>query len=181
MKSVYDLFLEEHDKQHDAHEFLIQLLDKLEKPLPDLHNEYTVTTDFFYECQECGDQRYSKTASDNIINLHLSQDDTNIQTLVDMHCQSEEAVDAICDNMCTSRSGFSKILKKQKVMNPPNVIFFLLMRYHNPMHKLHNSVNPSININFHGSTYKLKSIVQHDGPTQRRGHYTTMLHLDNNK
>ena len=47
------------------------------------------------------------------------------------------------------------------------------------MDKLHNSVNPSININFHGSTYKLKSIVQHDGPTQWGGHYTTMLYLDN--
>ena len=53
------------------------------------------------------------------------------------------------------------------------------MRYHNPLHKLHNSVNPSTNINFHGSTYKLKSIVQHDGPTQWGGHYTTMLYLDN--
>ena len=64
-------------------------------------------------------------------------------------------------------------------MNPPNVLFFLLMRYHNPLQKLHNYVNPSTNINFHGSTYKLKSIVQHNGETQRQGHYTTMLYLDN--
>ena len=81
--------------------------------------------------------------------------------------------------MCTSDSSENTTLMKRQVMNPPNVLFIQLIRFNNESEKVLTPVMPSTNIDFHGSSYKLKSILQHEGAHPHEGHYTTMLYLDN--
>ena len=180
LKYIHQDFINE--SQHDAHEFFNCLILNLQNAIPDIFSDFKITTKVFFECKNCGYERPSEESTDPILHLHLGPDTTDIQSLVDKYYQSEEAENVPCTNMCKTDSGTSIVLRKEKVQEPPNVLFIHLKRYEfydDKSHKIKSIIKPSTLINFHGSSYRLKSIVQHNGEEANSGHYTTVLYLDN--
>ena len=164
--------------QRDSHEFFTKLINNIGESIPEIFPMFTIYTDSVRECQTCKDQQIDKT-SNFFLHLPIDLDNTDIQSIVDNYYLPQKADGVICNNNCKIESEPSIILRKEKVNDPPKVLFFQLLRFGNDQQKKHHIVKPSPVINFHGSSYKIRSYIRHKGQTSTTGHYTAMLYLNN--
>merc|ERR1712240_183735 len=179
LKQIHESFKDE--EQHDTQEFLIQLIDIIKPNVPNSFSDYNIHSDTFLECQNCGYQRPSRSADDNFLILPAPMTKSTLQDLINHYYQPAEVENIACTDRCISSSGSSNFIQKVLVRDPPNVIIIQLRRYLNDdPEKIKTSVIPSTNIDFHGVSYRLKAIINHEGDKVYEGHYTTTPHLQDN-
>ena len=175
LRSIVKPYQYDNKDQHDAGEFLGNLLDSLVDKLPILHPIFSFNVDSFYKCPSDNYEKMRHDAVQKFYRLSLLEDnkfpikhETNIQLLINKSYQPYD--DGTPCDKCKN-----KWTKKELVHNPPNTLFLQLMRFDYKLRKINTVVTPSLNITFHNKSYRLKCIIEHHGHSIA-GHYKTVIY-----
>lgn len=148
-------------EQNDAHEFLVKILDMIEKENVDVYNMFVGSKISNIYCNNCG---YKNTVSEsfNSINFYLSGHDT-IKNILAREFDTE------CINGCICEECGSTGLSNKKIIDKFPQILILL----NTTMKYRITIYDKIKIvDYHGVKikYKLVGTVNHYG-SLNNGHY----------
>jgi ubiquitin C-terminal hydrolase len=181
--NLNELFNQE---QQDAQEYIIMILDNIEKGNNKLIDIFQINTKIIKRCLECNYTRYSYE-KENMLILSISQinlsSNKTLSNLLKYFYESEETVDYTCE-----KCGHNKAKKSDRLFHLPKVLIFVLSR---------SDVNNKNNIFIHFNLienigkyindneieyyqYKLNSIILHSG-SKNSGHYKCLCFDDEKK
>jgi ubiquitin C-terminal hydrolase len=135
-------------EQNDAHEFLIQLLDKLECPFLKGERKSIIGTSVQVEPFMC-------------LELPIPREGATLQECI-QECLKTEMVEYE-----------GKMVEKRWELRIPPILCIVLLRFHSSSKKK----DWKVDIPFQFGEYSLVSICNHYGSAQH-GHYTATVHLD---
>ena len=164
------------NKQHDAGEFLISILEHMFSQVPDylMEKMFGGLLEETIQCCCCNFEEFSIKTLPVIIPLQIKG--KGIESCLKEFVETER-IEYSC-NACRSKQ--AKIAKK--ISLEPALLILQLNRYHfnkeiNEIQKIHSPVEcPPTLMLATGSVYTLSSIVNHSGEKTHEGHYTVILY-----
>ena len=164
------------NKQHDAGEFLISILEHMFSQVPDylMEKMFGGLLEERIQCCCCNLEEFSIKPLPVIIPLQIKG--KSIETCLKEFVETER-IEYSC-NACRSKQ--ATIAKNFSL--EPALLILQLNRYHfnkeiNEIQKIHSPVEcPPTLMLATGSVYTLSSIVNHSGEKTHEGHYTVILY-----
>lgn len=164
-------FLEfRNSRQHDAHEWILRLLEVLEKDDEELvaqafDGQFSVTVCF----PSCGHiNRHDEDF--RTLSLDLPSEGGTLETAFASFGDSV-AVESTCDEVCKEKER-KRAVKAMRIKTLPRHLILHWKRFERRGLKCNRRIACPPTLEAGGSTYRLTGIVNHAGGTARSGHYT---------
>ena len=185
VEQVYGTYEFTSDKQEDAHEFLLYVLDCFNKEdYPWFHDNCRFSCFETMNCSTCN--RVHKLPENEFLILPARLPRTSYSS----GSVRLQKLDFMIDNMDTTNSHCTVCCcntqhnKRTMIANDlPNMLIVHILRFvrdGTKYKKLMHSVDCSGDISICGAAYKLRAIIRHVGESIEHGHYTTQVLDDSN-
>lgn len=179
---------ENRNRQEDAHEFLVCLINAMFHQFNDVHDVKILELHGIFDgrleqttrCSACEGQSQH---SDVFRTLELVLSDT-IDSALDKHFGRNEVESMRCESCHGENDGTIEI----KIAAAPTVLCLMLKlwnEYGTKIKKIRMQIPPQLNFSRYCKEgqpkYRLKAGIVHIGDTTRNGHYTTVVCNENNR
>ena len=165
-----------HGLQEDSHEFFENLLELVKGPVRAL---FTGSMCSIMRCRRCDEELSLEQARENFTSLSppLTSGSSMLESTADAVKELLAEENVLWSENC-AHCGRSDWSKRMKITKMPEIMCLQLKRwtYDSRAGVIHHQVSPSSQLEVQGTAYKLCSVVCHQGPTPRAGHYVALCH-----